>query len=153
MIDDVVERGRPSTTMLHLETLLAVAPERVFVAFADADRFRTWFGPAGFTILSLQFDVVEGADYRLVMQPPQGDVFYIRGTFLEVEAPRRLAYTFVYEEPDPDDQETVVTVTFEAADPGTRLTVEHGPFKTAPRWDLHRVGWTETLERLERSLL
>ena len=87
------------------------------------------------------------------MKPPEGDVFGFRGTFVAVEAPRRLAYTFVYEEPDPDDLETLVTVTFEPTDPGTRLILDHGPFKTAPRWDLHRAGWTDTLERLERHLL
>jgi uncharacterized protein YndB with AHSA1/START domain len=87
------------------------------------------------------------------MKPPDGDVFHIRGTFLAVEAPRRLAYTFVYEEPHPDDQETLVTLTLVPTDPGTRLVLDHGPFKTDARLQLHRVGWTETLERLERSLL
>jgi Activator of Hsp90 ATPase homolog 1-like protein len=72
-------------------------------------------------------------DYRIVMKPPEGDVFHIRGTFLEVETPRRLAYTFVYEEPHPDDQETLVTLTFEPTDPGTRLILDHGPFKTESR--------------------
>ena len=35
---------------------------------------------------------------------------------------------------------------------GTRLVLDRGPFKTEPRWELHRVDWTETLERLERLL-
>ena len=86
------------------------------------------------------------------MQPGRGDVFHIRGTFRVIEAPRRLVYTFAYEEPDPDDQETLVTLTFEPADGGTRLVLDQGPFKTKSRWELHRVGWTETLERLERFL-
>jgi len=130
-----------------------VPPERVFAACVDAERVRRWFGPAGFAVESLQFDPVEGTDYRIVMRPPEGDVFHIRGTFRAVEAPRRLEYTFVYEEPDPDDQETLVALTFEPADPGTRLVLDHGPFRTEPRLELHRVGWTETLERLERSLV
>jgi len=151
MIDDVAEAEQPAVTRLHLEKNLGVAPERVFGAFVDAEQLRQWWGPAGFTVASLQFDPVEGKDYRIVMRPPEGDVFHIRGTFREVEPPRRLAYTFVYEEPDPDDQETLVTLTFEPADPGTRLVLEQGPFKTAARWELHRDGWTDTLERLERS--
>lgn len=63
-----------------------------------------------------------------------------------------LVYTFIYEEPDPADRETLVTLTFESVDPGTRVILDHGLFKTAERLELHRVGWTETLERLERSL-
>ena len=87
------------------------------------------------------------------MQPPDGDVFHIRGTFSAVEAPRRLVFTFIYEEPDPDDQETLVTLTFEPTDLGTRVILDQGPFKTVVRLELHRDGWTETLERFERSLV
>lgn len=136
---------------LHLEKVLAAPPDHVFAAF-DAERLRGWFGPAGFTVPSLRFDLVAGADYRIAMQPPEGDVFHIRGTVHIVEPPHRLAYTFVYEEPDPDDQETLVTLTFEPTDSGTRLVLDQGPFKTEPRRQLHHDGWTQTLERLERAL-
>jgi uncharacterized protein YndB with AHSA1/START domain len=95
---------------------------------------------------------VEGADYRIAMQPPEGAVFHIRGTFRTVEAPRRLVLTFVYEEPDPDDRETLVTLTLEPEDGGTRLVLDQEPFTTPARWELHHQGWTETLERLEQSL-
>jgi len=139
-------------TTLRLEKALSVPPERVFAAFVDAEEFRHWWGPAGFTVADLQFEVVEKRDYWIAMQPSEGAAFHIRGTFLAVDPPRRVLYTFVYEPPDPDDQETVVTLTFEPTGPGTRLVVDHGPFKTEARRELHRVGWTETLERLERSL-
>ena len=87
------------------------------------------------------------------MQPPDGGVFHIRGTFRAVEASRRLIFSFIYEEPDPDDQETLVTLAFEPTDLGTRVILDQGPFKTTARLELHRVGWTETLGRLERSLI
>jgi uncharacterized protein YndB with AHSA1/START domain len=138
---------------LHLEKVLVPPPERVFAAFIDAEQVRRWWGPAGFTVPRLQFDAVEGSDYRLVMQPPEGDVFHIRGTFRAVEAPRRLIFSFIYEEPDPDDQETLVALSFEPADRGTLVILDQGPFKTAARLELHRDGWTDTLDRLERSLV
>jgi uncharacterized protein YndB with AHSA1/START domain len=152
MTDCMAEAEPPSRTQLQLEKVLAAPPERVFAAFVDAEQLRSWWGPAGFSVPRLQFDPVEGTDYRIAMQPPAGDVFHIRGTFRTVEAPRRLVFSFVYEEPDPDDQETLVEVTFEPADPGTRVIVEQGPFKTAARLELHRQGWTDTLDQLERSL-
>ena len=152
MIGDEMAAEQTVTMRLHLEKVLHSPPERIFAAFVDADQLQQWWGPAGFTVASLQLDVAEGADYRIAMQPAQGDVFHIRGTFRMVEAPRRLVFTFAYEEPDPDDQETVVSLTFEPADPGTRLVLDQGLFKTEPRLELHRIGWTETLERLERFL-
>lgn len=139
-------------TRLRLEKLLPVPPERAFAAFVDAEQLRHWWGPVGFTAAGLQFEAAEGSDYRIAMQPPEGDAFHIRSTFRTVEAPHRLAFTFVYEEPDPDDQETLVTVTFEPSEDGTRVRLEQGPFRTAARRALHRDGWTDSLERLEQSL-
>jgi uncharacterized protein YndB with AHSA1/START domain len=86
------------------------------------------------------------------MQPPDGQAFHLAGKFCEVEPPRRLVYTFEWEEPDPDDQETVVTLSFLDNDEGTRLVLDQGPFATEARHALHETGWTETLERLERFL-
>ncbi len=153
MIDGMAEAQQPTGTQLHLEKNLVVPQERVFSAFIDDEQLRRWWGPAGFSVPRLEFDAVEGREYRIAMQPPDGVVFHIRGTFRAVEPPRRLVFTFIYEEPDPDDQETLVTLTFASTDPGTRVILDQGPFKTAARLNLHRDGWTETLERLERSFL
>ena len=86
------------------------------------------------------------------MRPPEGEAFHLRGEFREVEPPRRLVYTFVWEDPDPDDQETVVTLTFERVGENTKLSLDQGSFKTDARYELHEGGWIETLDRLERSL-
>jgi uncharacterized protein YndB with AHSA1/START domain len=137
---------------LRLEKVFTVPPERLFAVFVDAEQLPRWFGPVGFTALGLRFDAAEGGNYRLAMQPPEGDAFHIRGTFRTVEAPRHLAFTFVYEEPDPDDRETLVTVTLEPVEEGTNVVVEQSSFKTAARCALHRDGWTDSLERLEQAL-
>ena len=153
MIGDVAGSEQPTERRLHLEKTLDAPQERVFAAFVDADRLRRWWGPAGFTVPRLEFVAIEGSGYRIAMQPPDGDVFHIRGTFRAVEPPRRLVLTFIYEEPDPDDQETLVTLRFDSTETGTRVIVDQGPFKTAARLELHREGWTDTLERFEQSLV
>ena len=86
------------------------------------------------------------------MQPPEGEAFHLRGEFREVEPPLRLEYTFVWEEPDRDDQETVVALTFERVGENTKLFLDHGPFKKDARYELHEDGWTETFDRLVKSL-
>jgi uncharacterized protein YndB with AHSA1/START domain len=83
------------------------------------------------------------------MQPPDGVLFYLSGEFLEVEAPTRLAYTFRWEDPDPDDRETIVTFSLGDLDDSTELSVDQGAFATEGRRELHKRGWTESLDRLQ----
>jgi uncharacterized protein YndB with AHSA1/START domain len=83
-------------------------------------------GPAGFTCPSLELDVRGGGRYRIAMQPPEGDAFHLGGEFREVDWPRGLIYTFAWDEPDPDDRETVVTWSFREEEGGTRLSKPMG---------------------------
>ncbi len=137
---------------LRLERTLGVPPETVFAAFVDPAGLAEWWGPAGFTAPSVELDVRPGGRYRIAMQPPDAELFHLGGEFLEVDRPERLVYTFEWEEPDPDDQQTVVTLTFERAGGGTALIFEQRPFATEARRELHEGGWTDTLDRLEHHL-
>ena len=138
--------------ILHLEKVLQASKESIFAACVEAEKLAGWWGPAGFSTHSVDLDVRVGGMFRITMQPPDGEAFHLRGEYLEVDPPRRLVYTFEWEEPDPDDQETVVTLTFLDDRKGTKLVLDQGPFATEARHALHEAGWTETLERLERSL-
>jgi uncharacterized protein YndB with AHSA1/START domain len=133
---------------LQLERTLVQPPERVFAAFVEPERLVQWWGPAGFTSPEIELD----ARYRIAMQPPEGALFHLRGEFRRVERPRRLVYTFEWEERHPDDRETLVELTLAPAGAGTRLVLVHGSFATAERFALHEAGWTESLERLEHAL-
>ena len=126
--------------------------ERVFAACIEPEKLAEWWGPAGFTVLSVHLDVRDGGHYRITMQPPDGEAFHLRGKFCEIDPPQRLVYTFEWEEPDPDDQETVVRLSFLEHREGTKLVLDQGPFATEARHALHEAGWTETLERLEQFL-
>jgi uncharacterized protein YndB with AHSA1/START domain len=76
----------------------------------------------------------------------------LRGEFLEVDPPSRLAYTFIWEDPEPDDQETLVRLTLEDLGEKTKLTLDQGPFATDGRLELHRDGWSDSLERLRKAI-
>jgi len=149
---DVGAHDSETWAELHLEKTLPATPDRVFATFVEPEQLRQWWGPLGFTIPSVQFDAVPGTDYRIAMQPPDGEIFHLRGVVRAVEVPSRLAFTFIWEPPDPDDQETLVSLAFEPVDTHTRLVLDQGPFKTAERYELHRDGWSQTLDRLEAFL-
>jgi hypothetical protein len=59
----------------------------------------------------------------------------------------------VYEEPDPDDVETLVEFSFrDRGAESTELVFAKGRFKTEARRELHRDGWTDSFDRLEELL-
>jgi uncharacterized protein YndB with AHSA1/START domain len=123
-------------------------PARVFAAFLTRDELAEWWGPKGFTSPSIDLDPRVGGAYRIAMQPPEGDVFHLSGEYLEVDPPDRLSYTFRWEEPTPDDRETVVTLTLREVDGSTNVVLDQGVFATEERLALHTQGWTDSLERL-----
>lgn len=120
----------------------------MFQALVAPNQLAQWWGPAGFTSPNVDFEPRVGGSYRIKMQPPDGDAFYLRGEFREVDPPRRLAYTFIWEDPDPDDQETLVSLTLEDRGGSTMLTLDQGPFATEGRLALHRDGWSDSFEGL-----
>jgi uncharacterized protein YndB with AHSA1/START domain len=137
---------------LHFERILDAPRSVVFAMFTEPDRLTRWWGPTGFTVSSISIDPRVGGTYRIEMQPPDGDAFSLSGKFRDVDPPARLSYTFAWEDPDPDDRETVVSVSLADLGASTQLTIDQGVFATDARRSLHDQGWTETLDRLEAVL-
>jgi uncharacterized protein YndB with AHSA1/START domain len=144
--------ARSDELMLEMERVLPAARPVVFAAFSDPKQLVKWWGPQGFSIPSLKFQARVGESYRIEMQPPEGDSFYLTGEFREVEPPARLAYTFIWEDPDPDDVETLVTLSFRDLGESTEVSFTQGPFRTEARRALHRDGWGDSFDKLERLL-
>ena len=144
--------ARSDELTLEMVRALPAAPARIFAAFSDPDQLARWFGPEGFGVGSLDLDRRVNGTYRIEMQPPEGDPFYLGGEFREVDPPRRLAFTFAYEDPDPDDVETLVELSFRDRGESTEAAFTQGPFRTAARCELHRKGWTDSFDRLERLI-
>jgi uncharacterized protein YndB with AHSA1/START domain len=136
--------------MLELERVLPAPRPVVFAAFSDPNELVKWWGPEGFTTPSLRFHAHVGESYRIEMQPPEGGPFHLTGEFREVDPPARLAYTFVWEPPDPDDVETLVELSFRDLSEATEVAFTQGPFKTEARRALHRDGWWDGFDKLER---
>ena len=138
---------------LNIQRAMPAPRSRVFKLHAEPDQWARWWGPNGFTVSAIEVDLRVGGQYRIRMQPPDGDGFALTGEFLRVDDPTLLSYTFRWEPPDPDDQETVVVFSLAARGDSTEVKVEQGPFLTEERRALHTQGWTETLDRLRRVVV
>lgn len=137
---------------LDMKRVLPAPRSVVFRACTDPDLLARWWGPKGFTSPSVDFDPRVGGSYRIAMQPPEADLFYLSGEFREVDPPARLVYTFRWEDPDPDDRETVVTLSLRELGESTELALSQGSFATEPRHALHAAGWGDGLDKLEELL-
>jgi uncharacterized protein YndB with AHSA1/START domain len=144
--------GPADRFVLRLARVLPAPPERVFASLTQPEDLATWWGPQGFTTPGIEIDLRVGGRYRFTMQPPDGEPFHLSGEFLEVDPPARLAYTFRWDEPAPDDRQTVVTLSLVDEGGGTELVVRHGEFATEERLALHRGGWTDSLDKLTALL-
>ena len=137
---------------LRLERVLPAPRPLVFRMHVEPELLAQWWGPRGFSARIIDFDLRVGGGFRITMQPPDGDDFVLAGEFREIDPGARLAYTFRYEPPDPDDRETVVVLSLRDLSASTALKVQQGTFATEDRRTLHEQGWTESLDRLGELL-
>jgi uncharacterized protein YndB with AHSA1/START domain len=138
--------------VIRMKRVIKAGPPAVFAAFSDSRALANWFGPQGFTIPRLDFQPRVEGSYRIEMQPPEGDPFCLTGEFRDADPPVRLSFTFAWEDPDPDDVETLVVLSFRDLGGSTEVSFSQGPFTTEARRALHRDGWTDSFDKLERLL-
>ena len=80
-----------------------------------------------------------------------GHAHVIFGEFLEIDAPRRLSFTYTNAR---DGFETVVTMDFdEQADGTTRMVFRQTPFLSRQERDGHARGWNSSFDLLGAYLL
>jgi uncharacterized protein YndB with AHSA1/START domain len=143
---------RSGGLVLELEFVVGAPRERIFRAITEPAELAKWWGPRGFTTPGIDLDLRVGGRYRFTMQPPGGGPFHLSGEFLEIDPPGRLVYTFCWDEPDPDDRQTVVRLSLAGVAGGTQVSLSQGEFATEARLALHRGGWTDSLEKLRELI-
>lgn len=122
---------------------------RVFEVLTEPQELARWWGPHGFTTPEIHLDLRVGGSYRFTMQPPDGAAFHLSGDFLEVRPPDSISFTFRWDEPDPDDRETVVVLSLDPIGGATSVALSQGEFATEGRLELHRQGWADSFEKLD----
>jgi uncharacterized protein YndB with AHSA1/START domain len=144
--------AKPRGLWLHLASQMPARAAVVFAALTDPRHLAAWWGPHGFTTPGIRLELRPGGMYRFTMQPPDGEPFHLQGEYREIDAPHRLVFTFRWEEPTPDDRETIVTLSVVDLGASSRLTVDQGVFATEARRALHEGGWSDSLQRLAALL-
>ncbi len=138
-------------TTLNLRRTFMAPREKVFQAFTEAEIMKKWWGPEEFTCPTAEIDLKVGGKYRIAMKPPEGDVFYVKGTYREIKPPERLVYTFQWEGAGMKE-ETLVTLEFHEKGDATELVLVHELFPDANARDDHNKGWESSFDCLAEAL-
>lgn len=138
---------------LRLERTIAATPEQVYRAWIETEALTRWFAPANdFTTVVHAIEPRVGGRYRIEMRSPDGVPHLATGVFRELDRPKRLVFTWQWED-DPDrGGETLVSVLLTPEGNGTRLVLLHERFVTAELRDKHQQGWTGCLDRLANAV-
>jgi len=132
---------------LTLRRRYAVPRERAFAAWTDPSIAAKFFCPGDNTVKEIAMDVRPGGAYRIGMLRPDGEVWYVGGTYREVDAPARLSMTWRWEEADPkDEHDTLLTIEFNDVDGETEIVLTHAQFAGVESRDGHEHGWNLILD-------
>jgi len=128
------------TVTVERELLIAASPETVWELLVDPAKASTWMGMESWSVPE------PGGLYRIEIIP--GNV--ARGEYLELDPPRRLVFTWGWEQEGNAVPAGTTTVEFElvAEGDGTRLHFVHSGLPTDAAAASHGHGWDHYFERL-----
>jgi uncharacterized protein YndB with AHSA1/START domain len=124
--------AQSQTESISFEVDLHHLPEKVWRALTDPVLLGEWLLP----VVDLKLD--PGAAFAFKRQPLPGWDGIVNCRFLEIEAHRKLSYTWVV-----GDMDTVVTFTLTPTASGTRLSLVQSGFKPDQKQNFNgaRYGW------------
>ncbi|MGH2796275.1 MAG: SRPBCC family protein [Thermoleophilaceae bacterium] len=129
--------------VIEVELHLDATPTRVFPYFTDPVLYAQWQG------IRAELDPRPGGHFRVWMD----DDRVAEGTYLEVDPPHRLAFTWGWRrDAHVPPGSTTVEITLEPAGDGTRLLLRHSGLPDEASALMHDQGWVMFGARL-RSVI
>lgn len=118
----------------------------VYTAFHDPNVLVRWFAPGNMMVSQFMSNFIEGGNYRLILQSPDGFQQTIVGTYETINLNQRLCFTWRWE--DTNDI-TQVGIEFNCDNPTTTsIKLSQSGFKREEDMLHQQYGWIASLEKL-----
>ena len=138
----------PDRDAIVSEIYIAAPPERIFQALVEPQRVVQWWGQAGiYRCREFEGDLRPGGKWRSAGDGGDGDPFTVTGEYLEVDAPRVLAYSWVASWTG--DIKTIVRWELQPTNNGTLVRIRHSGLAAHPEVAQSYRGWPRMLSWLQ----
>jgi uncharacterized protein YndB with AHSA1/START domain len=139
--------------------------ELVWKAWTDPEWLKRWWGPAGFTAPSAEFDLRVGGKYLFCMRSPDGKDYWLTGVYREIVPMERFVSTGSFADEKGNvvpatyygmsqeaPLEMLLTVTFEEHDGKTKMTLRQVGFPSVAESQGAEQGWNQSFDKLAEDL-
>jgi len=137
---------------------------KVWRALTEAEEFKKWWGPRGFTCPSSAIEARAGGKYLNCMRGPDGKEYWSTGVVKEFKPGKKLVISDSFSDKNgniksasdygmPGDWPRELTITFELeeADGATKLKLLHEGIPEEMHADCVK-GWNESFDKLEENI-
>jgi uncharacterized protein YndB with AHSA1/START domain len=138
-----------SPPTLEVRRVINAPRERVFDAWTKPEEMKRWKAPGPLVSSKVEVDLRVGGQYRVHMREPTGVEHRAVGVYREIDRPRRLVYTWTWED-DPSVTDTVITVEFHERGAATEVVLRHDGLVAPEQRARHEEGWVGCLVKLEQ---
>jgi uncharacterized protein YndB with AHSA1/START domain len=137
--------------VINFRRFVKAPPELVYRVFTEPEHLRNWWGPRALEIVRCDVDLTVGGEWHVTHRAPDGSEHRFSGVHRELDPPRRIVRTFVYE--NAPHEPAVETAEFQEVEGGTMVVASSRMASFADR-DMHVTngmegGTNESFERLD----
>ena len=138
--------------VLKIKRTFDAPAQDVFDAWTSEEVLKRWcYGEPRLETAIAEVDLRVGGRLRIVMRDPQaGEDHGATGEYTVVDPPRRLAFTWTWD--DQDSERQLIELEFVERDGATTVRMTSHGIATEERRASHREGWAVCFDNLDRVL-
>ncbi len=144
--DQSTQPDQDTHDRIRLSRIVPAPIDTVWAAFTTLPDIESWWWST--LDATHELDPRPGGRYRFAV-PSAG--FAVRGTVLELDDRRHVAWSWIWEDGDSDGPLERVDIGFTTVGEGTQVDIEHqGPWTHPETGPNYTIGWMSTLDVLVR---